>query len=133
MGDRVIPFRPRAEPVAGSISFSNEALGLPYGKSHYGPQWGFTARALINGEDALIPVHASLVAEIPDEPDSLGWLDRGDDGFSGKFVVGAEWEDIIRQAAFSPVAWDVEISFATDAEGEVVRLTLGMFRRQVEG
>jgi len=132
MGDRVVPFRPRAQPVAGSVSFPNDALRLPFGKSHYDPQWGFSARARIDGEEAPVPVEAGLVAEIADEPDSLGWLDRGEDGFSGKFVIGHDWEAIIRQAAFSPVPWEIQLSFSTDGEGEVVRLSLGMFRRQAD-
>ena len=131
--DRVVSFRPKLQPVSGSVRFPSDILCLPFVKSHYGPQWAFTAEARIDGELRSIPVHASLVADIADEPESMGWLDRGDDGFSGKFVVGADWEDIIRQAAFSSAPWDIEISFATDPEGEVLQLTLGMWRRQVEG
>jgi len=131
--DRVVNFRPKAQPVAGSGGVPGERLCLPFIKAHSGPQWAFTAEGKIDGEPESIPVHASLVSDIADEPESMGWLDRGDDGFSGKFVVGADWEDIIRQAAFSSAPWDIEISFATDPEGEVLQLTLGMWRRQVEG
>jgi len=130
---RVISFRSKPQPVSGSVRFQSDALCLPFVKAHYGPQWAFTAEAQVDGEAKSIPVHASLVADIDDEPESMGWLDRAEDGFSGKFVVGADWEDIIRQAAFSSAPWDIEISFATDPEGEVLQLTLGMWRRQVEG
>ena len=131
--DRIVSFRPKAQPVSGSVIFPSDILCLPFIKGHYGPQWAFTAEARIDGEARPVPVQVSLVADIADEPESMGWLDRSDDGFSGKFVVGADWEDIIRQAAFSSAPWDIEISFATDPEGEVLQLTLGMWRRQVEG
>lgn len=133
MGGRVIPFRPKAAPITGSVRFPSDDLSLFVAKAHYGPQWRLSAEARVAGEDRGVPVQASLVAEIADEPDSMGWLDRGEDGLSGKFVVGRDWEDAIRQAAFSAQSWEIEISFATDAEGDIVSLKLGMWRRQVAG
>lgn len=129
--DRVISFRPKARPAAGRVTVSTNALFLPFSKPLHGPQWAFTALAEIDGDKTPVPIHVSLVAEIADEPDALGWLDRGDDGFSGKLVVGADWEATIRHAAFSATPWNLEISFGADAEGDVVRLTLGMTRVQV--
>ncbi len=130
--DRVVSFRPKARPAAGRVTLSTDALFLPFSKAHHGPQWAFTAQAKVDGEDAPVAIHAALVGAVPDEPDSMGYLDRGEDGFSGKFVVGHDWEEAIRLAAFSTAPWDLQISFAVDAEGDVVRVSLAMTRRRTE-
>ena len=128
--DRVVSFTPRARPVAGAVTFANDELFLGNGKVHHGPQWAFTAHAQIDGEDARVPIHASIVAEVEDEPESMGWLDRHDDALAGKFVVGADWEAVIRHAAFGATSWLIDIEFVTDAEGDIQRLRVGMRRKQ---
>lgn len=131
--DRVVSFTPRGRPLAGAVTFASDELCLANGKVHHGPQWAFTAHAEVDGEDAPIPINASIVAEIEDEAESMGWLDRHDGALAGKFVVGADWDAVIRHAAFGATPWLIDIEFVTDAEGDVQRLRVGMRRKQVEG
>ena len=127
---RVISFAPKARPLSGEVTLTSDDLCLANGKVHHGPQWAFTGHAKVDGEDALVPIHVGIVAEIDDEPESMGWLDRQDDGLAGKFVVGTDWEAVIRNAAFGAVTWLIDIEFATDPEGDIQGLRVGMRRKQ---
>ena len=127
---RIVSFTPKARPLSGEVTLASDDLCLGNGKVHYGPQWAFTAHAQVDGEDAPVHIHAGIVAGIEDEPESMGWLDRHDDGLAGKFVVGADWEAVIRHAAFGAASWLIDIEFATDPEGDIQRLRVGMRRKQ---
>ena len=131
-GGRVVPLRPRTDHTSGTVIIRSDSLFLLSGKLQYGPQWGFNAEMEIDGEPQRFPLHAGIVGEIDDEPESLGWLDREADSYSGKFVVGQGWEDLIRQAAFSATPWEIEVAFLLDADGDIVRLSIGM-RREPKG
>ncbi|MBX9615352.1 MAG: hypothetical protein K2X25_07125 [Caulobacteraceae bacterium] len=130
--DRVVAFkRPTKEagvPVSGRMTFKNSQLFIPVMRTEFPPRWAVKDGQITLADGSVGAISVCLVAESVNDAGPMGYLDRDAESFAGEFAVGEAHMQVVRHAAFSPVAYELTVDVSAAADGQIVELRLGVER-----